>query len=139
MSWSSLVLAVIQTPIRKVQIVKHLRLYLLWKQNLLWSVATVVTNSLQTQIDVEGEEVMIMGSHGEGIMWKLRDDATLLPLPYLVLNPNSHIFASWIFYPGHAVPSKTTLYVFHMFMFLLNVPNPTLLLYILMSLLNFLI
>lgn len=54
----------------------------------------------------------------------IRDDATLLPLPCLVLNPNAHILASLIFYPGHAVLSRTTLFVFHMFMFLLNMHPP---------------
>lgn len=54
--------------------------------------AAVVTNSLKTQIDVEGKEVMIKQSFresGQRIVGELRDDTTLLPLPYLVLNPNS--------------------------------------------------
>lgn len=51
--------------------------------------AAVVTNSLKTQIDVEGKEVMIKQSCGQRIVGELRDDTTLLPLPYLVLNPNS--------------------------------------------------
>lgn len=84
-------------------------------------------------MNIEGKEAMIMQSCGQGIVWELRDDAAFLPLPYLVLNPNSHVFASLILknYGGHAVPPRTTLYVFHMFMFLLNIPDFKLSLYIL--------
>lgn len=68
------------------------------------------------------------------------DDDTFLTLPYLVLNPNSHIFASlFIFYPDHAVLSGIALYVFHTFLFLLNIPNFKLFLYIQMPVLNFLL
>lgn len=60
-------------------------------------------------------------------------------IPYLVLNPNSHIFTSLIFYLDHAVPPRTKLYVFRMFIFLLNIPNFKFFLYILMPLLNFIL
>lgn len=61
---------------------------------------------------------MITQSYDQGIVWELRYDATLLPLPSLVLNLNSHIFASLIFYPGHAVPPRTTLCVSYVHVFI---------------------
>lgn len=69
----------------------------------------------------EEEKITMMQSCGQRTVG---DDATFLPLPHLVLNSNSHIFVSFlIFCPGHAVPSGIALFVFHTFLFLLNIPN----------------
>lgn len=81
---------------------------------------------------------MMMQSCGQRTVQELGDDATFLSLPYLVLNPNSHIFAFLlIFYPGHAVPSGTAPDVFPTI--LLNIPSFKLFLYIQMPVLNFLL
>lgn len=61
---------------------------------------------------------------GQRTVQDFRDDATCLPLLYLVHNPNSQILSSFlIFYLSHAVHSGIELYVLITILFLLNIPN----------------